>query len=76
MFDLVIPINNTTEKRYGNIIFNYTLENGRVASSTYTFAQNGMNLITDKNTITLPFNNSSSVLNVTSSSDFFTEITY
>ena len=76
MFDLVIPINNTTEKRYGNIIFNYTLEDGRVASSTYTFAQNGMNLITDKNTITLPFNNSSSVLNVTSSSDFFTEITY
>lgn len=76
MFDLVIPINNTTEKRYGNIIFNYTLGDGRVASSTYTFAQNGMNLITDKNTITLPFNNSSSVLNVTSSSDFFTEITY
>lgn len=76
MFDLVIPINNTTEKRYGNIIFNYTLEDGRVASSTYTFAQNGMNLITDKSTITLPFNNSSSVLNVTSSSDFFTEITY
>ena len=76
IFDLVIPINNTTEKRYGNIIFNYTLEDGRVASSTYTFAQNGMNLITDKNTITLPFNNSSSVLNVTSSSDFFTEITY
>lgn len=76
MFDLVIPVNNTTEKRYGNIIFNYTLEDGRVASSTYTFAQNGMNLITDKSTITLPFNNSSSVLNVTSSSDFFTEITY
>lgn len=76
MFDLVIPINNTTEKRYGNIIFNYTLEDGRIASSTYTFAQNGMNLTTDKNTITLPFNNSSSVLNVTSSSDFFTEITY
>ena len=76
MFDLVIPINNTTEKRYGNIIFNYTLEDGRVAYSTYTFAQNGMNLITDKSTITLPFNNSSSVLNVTSSSDFFTEITY
>lgn len=76
IFDLVIPINNTTEKRYGNIIFNYTLEDGRVASSTYTFAQNGINLITDKNTITLPFNNSSSVLNVTSSSDFFTEITY
>lgn len=76
MFDLVIPINNTTEKRYGNIIFNYTLEDGRVASSTYTFAQNGINLITDKSTITLPFNNSSSVLNVTSSSDFFTEITY
>lgn len=76
MFNLVIPINNTTEKRYGNIIFNYTLEDGRVASSTYTFAQNGMNLITDKSTINLPFNNSSSVLNVTSSSDFFTEITY
>ena len=76
IFDLVIPINNTTEKRYGNIIFNYTLEDGRVASSTYTFAQNGMSLITDKNTITLPFNNSSSALNVTSSSDFFTEITY
>ena len=76
IFDLVIPANDTTEKRYGNIIFNYTLEDGRVASSTYTFAQNGMNLITDKSTITLPFNNSSSVLNVTSSSDFFTEITY
>ena len=76
MFDLVIPANNTIERRYGNIIFNYTLEDGRVASSTYTFAQNGMNLITDKSTITLPFNNSSSVLNVTSSSDFFTEITY
>ena len=76
MFDLVIPANDTIERRYGNIIFNYTLEDGRVASSTYTFAQNGMNLITDKSTITLPFNNSSSVLNVTSSSDFFTEITY
>ena len=76
MFDLVIPANDTIERRYGNITFNYTLEDGRVASSTYTFAQNGMNLITDKNTITLPFNNSSSVLNVTSSSDFFTEITY
>ena len=76
MFDLVIPANDTIERRYGNIIFNYTLEDGRVASSTYTFAQNGMNLITDKSTIILPFNNSSSVLNVTSSSDFFTEITY
>lgn len=76
IFDLVIPANDTIERRYGNIIFNYTLEDGRVASSTYTFAQNGMNLITDKSTITLPFNNSSSVLNVTSSSDFFTEITY